>query len=229
MNLRFTILAGASALALSTLVAVPAHAAEYPVGTMADNMLTAGDAATLGVAGNHVKEFLNLSGSKESPMTIWLCDLEGSTEIEVAGPRDVYAMTYMSSKNKVETLAQQELFAFDTENEARKAMKAIRKSAEKCKGTFTVKHDDGWVSTQKVSHGKGTDGAGHGFIWIKHVTTETDPSTRIAEHEYSTFHRVGNFIQTMEIDVEGINPPDLSKSQIKGVNKLTGSLGDIWE
>ena len=228
MNLRLTVLAGASALALTTLAALPANAAEYPIGTMADNMLTASDAATLGVAGNHVKEFLNLSGSKESPMTIWLCDLKGSTEIEVAGPRDIYAMTYMSAKDKVETLAQQELFAFDTEADARKAMKAIRKGAEKCQGTFVVKHDAGWTSTQKVSHGKGTDGAGQGFIWIKHVTTETDPTTRIAEHEYSTFRRVGNFIQTVEIDVEGINPPHLTQSQISGVNKLTGSLGDAW-
>lgn len=228
MNRRTTLIAGASALALPLLLAAPAHASHYDLDTMAGNMMTASDASTVGVAGNHVSEFMNLSGSKESPIRIWLCDLEGSTEIEVDGPMNYYAMTYVSAKGKVETVAQQELFEYDTEDQARKAMKQIRKSADKCKGTFTVKHDDGWTSTQKVSHGTGETSEGDGFVWIKHTTTIKEEGTGVAEHEYSTFRRVGSFIQTVEVDVEGVNAPGLSSSQIKGINKLTGPLGNVW-
>ena len=228
MNRHIVTLVGASALALPLLLAAPAQAAHYDLDTMAGNMMTAADASTVGVAGNHVKEFINLSGSKESPMRIWLCDLEGTTEIEVDGPMNVYSMTYVSDKNNVETLAQQELFEYDSEDQARKAMKQIRKLSEKCQGTFVVKHDEGWTSTQKVSHGKGETSDGDGFVWIKHTNTVKEQGTGVAEHEYSTFRRVGTFIQTVEIDVEGVDAPGLTSSQIKGINKLTGPLGNAW-
>ena len=228
MKRHVALLAGSSLLALPLLLAAPAQASHWDLDAVAANMMSAADAATEGVAGNHTKEFLNLSGSKESPMTIWLCDLEGSTEIEVDGPMNVYVMTYVSEKGKVETLAQQELFEFDSEDQARKAMRQIRASAEKCKGTFDVKHDSGWTSRQRVSHGQGEDASGNGFVWIKHITTVAESGSKISEHEYSTFRRVGTFIQTVEVDVEGVNAPVLTSSQIKAVNALTGSLGDVW-
>lgn len=228
MNRRTTLIAGASVLALPLLLAAPAQASHYDLDTMADNMMTAADASTVGVAGNHVKEFINLSGSKESPLRIWLCDLEGTTEIEVDGPMNYYAMTYASDKKNVENLAQQELFEYASEDEARKVMKQINKLSKKCEGTFTVKHDGGWTSTQKVSHGTGKTSDGAAFVWIKHTNTVKEQGTGVAEHEYSTFRQVGPFIQTVEIDVEGVDAPRLNSSQIKGINKLTGPLGNVW-
>jgi len=220
--------AGAAALALPLLAAVPAHAAAYPLDTMNDSMLSASQAQSLGVAGNHLAQFLDVSGSKGAPQPIWICDLEGSTEIEVDGSPNLYVKEYSSEKGKVATLAQQELYSYDSEDAARKAMKTLRKVVKKCEGTFKVKHDAGWVSTQKVSHGKGTYSDGDKYIWVKHVTTISEPGTEVDEHEYSVFQQFGNFIQTMEIDVEGVNAPKLTSSQIKSVTKVSHELSEVW-
>ena len=63
---------GSAALALSTFAAAPAQASPYSLDTMSSNMMTASDASTLGVAGNHIRDFRYLEGTQESPDDFWL-------------------------------------------------------------------------------------------------------------------------------------------------------------
>ena len=203
-------------------------ASHYPLDTVSANMISASQAATVGVAGNHTRDFEWLSGSKESPDAIWLCDLAGTTEVTVAGPPEVYSLRYASRKAKVETSAAQELDDFGNEEDARAAMRAIRKAAKKCSGTFKVKDDQGWNVTQKLTNGTGTTADGQGFVWIKATTTEAEASTSTMEHEYNTYMRVGSFIQTVEVQELGVNAPKITSAQMKTINKLTGTLAANW-
>ena len=219
---------GCSALALSAVAAPSAQAAHYPLDTVSSQMMTADQAASLGVAGNHTRDFDWLSGSKESPDAIWLCDLAGTTEVKVTGPLDVYSLMYASSKSKVETSATQELDDFGIEDDARTAMRAIRKAAAKCSGTFKVNDDQGWSLTQKVTNGTGTTADGQGFVWIKTTTTQAEASTSIEEHEYNTYMRVGSFIQTVGVQELGVKAPKITSTQVKQANVLTGTLAANW-
>ena len=219
---------GCSALALSALAAPSAMASHYPLDTVSANMMSASQAATVGVAGNHTRDFEWLSGSKESPDAIWLCDLAGTTEVTVAGPPEVYSLRYASRKAKVETSAAQELDDFGNEDDARTAMRAIRKAAAKCSGTFKVNDDQGWSLTQKVTNGTGTTADGQGFVWIKTTTTQAEASTSIEEHEYNTFMRVGSFIQTVGVQELGVKAPKITSTQVKQANVLTGTLAANW-
>jgi len=223
-----TLCIGSAVLAASTFAALPAQASHYPLDTVSAQMMTAHQAASLGVAGNHTRAFGDLSGSKESPDAIWLCDLAGTTEVSVAGSLEVYAVMYASIKAKVETSATQELDDFGNEDDARTAMRAIRKAIKKCSGTFKVKDDQGWTVTQKVTNGTGTTADGKGFVWVKTTTTQADASTSVSEHEYNTFSRTGPFIQTVEVQELGVNAPKITGAQVKTINKLTGYLGEYW-
>ena len=215
------------ALALSTLAAAPAQASPYSLDTMSSNMMSAAQASSLGVAGNHVRDFQYLEGTKESPDDFWLCDLAGGKQVEVAGSRDVYVVTYASEKSRVETVAGQELYAVGSAAEAREAMKAIRKAAKQCAGTFTVE-EEGVTFRQKVSNGTGKATDGSGFTWIKHEATASAASANLADNEYNTFRRVGQFVQVVSIEVAGSQAPKLTSSQVKQVNTLTGTLGSYW-
>lgn len=228
MKVSPTLCIGSAVLAASTFAALPAQASHYPLDTVSAQMMTAHQAASLGVAGNHTRAFGDLSGSKESPDVIWLCDLAGTTEVSVAGSREVYAVMYASSKSKVETSATHELDDFGNEDDARTAMRAIRKAAAKCSGTFKVNDDQGWSLTQKVTNGTGTTADGQGFVWIKTTTTQAEASTSIEEHEYNTFMRVGSFIQTVEVQELGVKAPKITSAQVKQVNVLTGTLAANW-
>ena len=219
---------GCSALALSAVAAPPAMASHYPLDTVLSEMMSADQAASLGVASNHTRDFDWLSGSKESPDAIWLCDLAGTTELSVAGSLEVYSLRYASRKAKVQTSAAQELDDFGNEDDARTAMRAIRKAAAKCSGTFKVNDDQGWSLTQKVTNGTGTTADGQGFVWIKTTTTQADASTSIEEHEYNTYMRVGPFIQTVEVQELGVKAPKITSAQVKQVNVLTGTLAANW-
>ena len=219
---------GSAVFVASVLTALPAQASHYPLDTVSANMMSASQAATVGVAGNHTRDFEWLSGSKESPDAIWLCDLAGTTEVTVAGPPEVYSLRYASRKAKVETSAAQELDDFGNEDDARTAMRAIRKAAKKCSGTFKVKDDQGWIVTQKLTNGTGTTADGQGFVWIKATTTEAEASTSTMEHEYNTYMRVGSFIQTVEVQELGVDAPKITKGQVKTINKLTGTLAANW-
>ena len=219
---------GCSALALSAVAAPSAQAAHYPLDTVSAQMMSADQAATLGVAAKHVRLFSYLTGAQQSAGTIWLCDQQGSDEVEVAAPAGSYEVHYASSKSRVETSAGQELYEFLSESAARDAMKSLRKAAQKCSGSFTTKDDQGWTITQKVSNGQGTTSDGDGFVWIKHVTTATEAGSGLADHEYDTFRRVGVFIQSVEVDSAGVNAPKVTSAQVKQVNVLTGTLGAYW-
>ena len=219
---------GSAVLAVSTFAALPAQASHYPLDTVSAGMMSAEQAATLGVAANHTRHFEWLSGSKESPDAIWLCDLAGSSEVTVAGPPEVYSLRYASRMSKVETSAAQELDDFGNEDDARTAMRAIRKAAKKCTGTFKVKDDQGWDVTQTLSNGTGTTPEGKGFVWVKTTTTQADATTSTSEMEYNTYSRAGSFIQTVEVQELGINAPKITSAQMKTVNKLTGTLGSYW-
>jgi len=216
-----------SVLALTAVGAAPAHASPYSLDTMSANMMSASQAGSLGVAGNHTREFNDLSGTKSNPDDFWLCDLADEKQVEVDGSSQIYAVTYTSEKSRVETAAGQELYSFASEADARAAMKAIRKAAKKCTGTFTVKEEGGTL-TQKLSNGTGTTAAGEGFTWIKQVATISDAGNSYAEHEYNTFRRVGAFVQVLAIETGGANAPKLTSSQIKTLDRLTGTLGDYW-
>ncbi len=218
---------GIAVLAVSALAATPAQASPYSLDTMSSRMMTTAQASSLGVAANHVRNFQYLEGTKQSPDDFWLCDLAGEEQVEVDGPPEVYVVAYASVKSRVETVAGQELYAFDSETDARKAMKAIRKAATKCAGTYTVE-DEGFTLTQKLSNGTRKTAAGKNFTWIKHVATASDATSGLAEHEYNTFRRVGQFIQVISIEAVGLNPPKLTSSQIKTADRLTGTLGDYW-
>lgn len=228
MKTPIAIAVGCAALGLPALAATPAQASHYSLDTVSDQMMSADQAATLGVAGKHMRVFSYLTGANQSADSIWLCDLQGSTEVKVAAPSGNYEVRYASTKSQVETSAGQELYEFPSESAARDAMKSLRKAAQKCTGTFTTKDDQGWTITQKVSNGQGKTTAGDGFVWVKHVTTATEAGSGLAEHEYDTFRRVGVFIQSVEVDVAGVNSPKLTSAQVKQVNTLTGTLGAYW-
>ena len=218
---------GCAALGASVLAAAPAQASPYSLDTMSANMMSAAQAASLGVAGNHIRDFQYLEGTKQSPDDFWLCDVAGEKQVEVDGPPEVYVVAYASEKSRVATVAGQELYAFDSEAEARKAMKSIRKAAIKCAGTYTVK-DEGFTLTQKLSNGTGKAADGKKFTWIKQVATASDATSGLEEHEYNTFRRVGPFVQVVSIEVAGLNAPNLTTSQIKATDRLTGTLGSSW-
>ncbi|TEX51974.1 MAG: hypothetical protein B7C55_02790 [Actinomycetales bacterium mxb001] len=228
MKTLTVLVVGCSALAMSALAAPSAMASHYPLDTISSGMMSAAQAATLGVAANHTRDFEWLSGSKESPDPIWLCDLAGTTEVTVAGPPEVYSLRYASGKSKVETSAAQELDDFGNEQDARTAMRAIRKAATKCSGTFKVKDDQGWTVTQTLINGTGTTAEGKTFVWVKTTTTQADATTSVSEMEYNTYSRAGSFIQTVEVQELGLNAPKITSAQIRTVNKLTGTLGTYW-
>lgn len=106
-------------------------------------------------------------------------------------------------------------------------MKAIRKAAKQCAGTFTVE-EEGVTFRQKVSNGTGKATDGSGFTWIKHEATASAASANLADNEYNTFRRVGQFVQVVSIEVAGSQAPKLTSSQVKQVNTLTGTLGSYW-
>ena len=137
---------------------------------------------------------------------------------------------HMMSAAQARTLgvAGQELHAFTSEADARKAMKAIRRAATKCSGTFTVKDDQGWTVTQKATNGQGETAEGDGFVWVKQVATAADAQTGIAESEYNTFRRVREFIQVISIEAAGPTATKVTSSQIKTADHLTGTLGAYW-
>lgn len=220
---------GCAALGLSVLPATPAHASHYSLDTMSASMMSAAQARTLGVAGDHIRTFEYLKGTKKSPDDIWLCDLAGDKEVEVEadGSPELYEVVYASQKSGVETVAGQDLYTFASEADARKAMKSIRKAAKKCVGTFTAQ-EEGVVFRQNVSHGTGTSADGAGFTRIKHKATATAASARLGDDEYNTFRRVGHFVQILSIEVAGPNAPKLTSSQIKTADRLTGTLGSSW-
>jgi len=216
-----------SVLALSAVGAAPAQASPYSLDTMSSNMMSTSQAASLGVAGDHIRVFSDLSGTKSNPDDVWLCDVAGGKEVQVDGSSQIYNVTYASEKSRVETAAGQELFSFASEADARAVMKAIRKSAKKCIGTLTIK-DEGLTLTQKLSHGTGATAAGDGYTWIKHVATASGAGSSYAEHEYNTFRRVGTFVQMLAIETGGANAPKLTSSQVNRLDRLTGTLGDYW-
>lgn len=218
---------GVAVLAASTLAAAPAQASPYPLDAMSSNMMSAAQASSLGVAGNHVRDFQYLEGTKQSPDDFWLCDVAGGEQVEVDGPPEVYVVAYASEKSRVATVAGQELYTFDSKADARQAMKSIRKAATKCAGTYTVQ-DEGFTLTQKLSNGTGKTASGKSFTWIKQVATASDATSGLAENEYNTFRRVGQFVQVISIEVAGPNAPKLTSSQIKTADRLTGTLGDYW-
>jgi hypothetical protein len=216
-----------AALALAAVTATPAQASPYTLDTMSSNMMSAGQASSLGVAGNHIRDFQYLEGTKQSPDDFWLCDLAGDKQVEVDGPPEVYVVSYASSKSRVETVAGQELYAFESEGEARKAMKAIRKAAKKCSGTFAVQ-EEGVTFTQKVTNGTGKTTDGSGFTWIKQSATASAANLGLADSEYNTFRRVGQFVQVLAIEVAGPKAPPISSAQRKSLDTLTGTLGSYW-
>ena len=216
--------ATASILSLSLLTAGSAQASPYSLDTMSSNMMTASDASTLGVAGNHIRDFRYLEGTQESPDDFWLCDLDGEKEVEVDGSSEIYVVTYASEKSGVERVAEQELYAFVSEAGARKAMKAIRKAAKRCAGTFTVQ-EEGVTFSQKVSNGTGEASDGSGFTWIKHEATASAANANLTDNDYNTFRRVGQFVQVLSIETAGSKAPPISSTQVKSLNNLTGTLG----
>ena len=161
---------------------------------------SAAQASSLGVAGNHIRDFQYLEGTQESPDDFWLCDLAGDKQVEVDGPPEAYA---------------------------RQAMKAIRKAATKCSGTYNVE-EEGVTFRQKVSNGTGTTADGAGFTWIKQDATVANATSGLAEYEYNTFRRAGQFIQLVAIEVAGPKAPKLTSSQVKAADRLTGTLGSYW-
>ena len=219
---------GCAAMGLSVLAATPAQASHYSLDAMSAHMMSAAQARTLGVAGDHVRTFGYGSGVNEIPDVIWLCDLDGDKEVEVDGSPELYGVAYSSEKSRTVTIAGQELHAFTSEADARKAMKAIRRAATKCSGTFTVKDDQGWTVTQKATNGQGETAEGDGFVWIKQVATTADAQTGIAESEYNTFRRVGQFVQVLSVEVAGAQAPKISSAQMKSLDALTGTLGAYW-
>jgi hypothetical protein len=216
-----------SVLALTAVGAAPAQASPYSLDTMSTNMMSASQAASLGVAGGHVRDFNDISTTTGSPDDFWLCDLAEEKQVEVDASSQIYGVTYTSEKSRVETTAGQELYSFASEADARAAMKAVRKAAKKCTGSFTIKEEGGTV-TQKLTNGTGTTAAGDGYTWIKHVATASDARNSYAEHEYNTFRRVGTFVQVLSIENGGANAPKLTSSQVTTLDRLTGTLGDYW-
>lgn len=218
---------GIAVLAASALAAAPAQASPYSLDTVSARMMSTSQAASLGVAGNHIREFVDVSGTKDNPDDFWLCDLAAGKQVEVEGSPTVYVVAYISAKSRIETVAEQELYSFASESDARKAMKSIRKAAAKCSGTSTIE-DAGVTFRQKLSNGRGTAPDGAGFTWIKSSATASGSAGALAEHEYNTFRRVGTFVQVVSLEIAGPSAPKLTSSQIKGVNGLTGTLGANW-
>lgn len=227
MKVHLAIGLSTSALALTALYAAPASAAEYSLDTVSSRMMSTSQASSLGVAGNHVRDFQVLTGTKDNPDDFWLCDLAGGNQVEIDGSSTVYVVVYASAKSRVATVADQELYSFATESDARKAMKEIRRAARKCSGTSTI-DDEGLTFRQKLSNGQGTAPDGAGFTWIKSSATASGSAGALAEHEYNTFRRVGTFVQVVSLEGAGPNAPKLTSSQIKGVDRLTGTLGANW-
>jgi len=227
MKSRLAIALSTSALALTALYAAPASAAEYSLDTVSARMMSTSQAVSLGVAGDNIRDFQVLTGTKGNPDDLWLCDLAGGKQVEVDGSSILYVVAYDSVKSRVETVAGQELYSFATESDARKAMKEIRKAAPRCSGTATI-DDEGLTLRQKLSNGRGTAPDGAGFTWIKSSATASGSAGAFAEHEYNTFRRVGTFVQVVFLEAAGSSAPKLTSSQIKGVDGLTGSLGANW-
>ena len=217
----------ASTLAGASLIATPASAAEYSLDTVSSLMMSTSQASSLGVAGNHIRDFQVLTGTKENPDDFWLCDLASGKQVEVDGSSTVYVVAYTSAKSRVETVAGQELYSFATESDARKAMKEIRNAAAKCSATFTI-DDEGLTFRQKLSNGRGTAPDGAGFTWIKSSATASGSTGALVEHEYNTFRRVGSFVQVVTLETAGSKAPKLTSSQIQRIDDLTGALGANW-
>ena len=136
-------------------------------------------------------------------------------------------MTYASEKSGVERVAEQELYAFASAADARKAMKAIRKAAKQCAGTFRVQ-EEGVTFSQKVSNGTGKASDGSGFTWIKHEATASAANANLTDNDYNTFRRVGQFVQVLSIETAGSKAPPISSTQVKSLNNLTGTLRAAW-
>ena len=217
----------ASALALSALAAAPAQASPYSLDTMSSNMMSAAQASSLGVASNHIRDFQYLEGTKQSPEAFCLCTLAKGEHVEVDGSPEFYVVAYASEKSGIATMVKQELYAFDSVADARKAMRAIRKESARCSGTFT-EQGERWTIRHTLSHGTGMTADGQGFTWVKQGAQAVDAPKGPDAHEYVTFRRAGQFVQVISLELAGPQAPKLTSSQVKQVDTLTGTLGDYW-
>lgn len=233
---RALTLTAATAATALTLSAVPAQAATLSPATVADAysvMLTPAQAKLVGIGKQRVSNFGVANSTKGSPDAPWLCDLTGSAEVEGKGAQDLISSQVLTLSGENVTTISQEIHWFPNEKQAKRAYDDLVSKVKGCEGQHTPAADENEgvdvAITTRLTNGEKKAKDGDAFLWINSETIMGDPTTNFADHDYTTVRLFGNYIQILDLEAEGNNAPALTKKQIAGADRLTDSLGDVWQ
>lgn len=221
------LLAASVFIPLATVVlATPAGARPLSPDTVAradSAMASLADARLLGIKGKAVRAFGEIYSQARPIDDPWLCDLDGDREVEGIGVRSelqVEIFTDWDSGYVVEN----ELLVYPDERSARESIRVIRELAPLCSGVATSQEDRGLV-TYRLSNGSGETRAEKGFVWTYSRALRAEQPLDFQDN-YSTFIRIGRYVQVIELESLGRQTGNLTSDQRREARKLTGSLAE---
>ena len=227
--------AGAAAMTVLALTAVPVQAATVSPPAVADAysvMLTPTQAQLVGIGKQNLSVFGVARSSKGTPNAPWLCDLTGTDEVQGMGAKSLLTSEVFDANNRDVSSLFQEIHWYGNESQAKRAYDDLAKKITSCQGDQSPTNDPDADVTYSIDTSL-TNGAkkakdGDPFLWVRSETTVSDPTTNYAGHEYTTVRRIGKYIQLIDLKSEGVDSKPLTRKQIAAANRLTDSLGDAW-
>ena len=196
-------------------------------------MLNSKDATNLGIAKKRVETLTATTSNDRAVDDIWLCDLSGSSEVDIPGTRSLVKSVARSVGESPLDLAVHEFHIFPNAKAAKRAYASIITKARTCTGTHMPSADvdmsdmPGSVNkSTTLTNGVKKAADGDEFVWIDSQTTTPDATTGYAENSYRTLRRVGSMIQVLYVENDGEGATPLSNRVRKVADQLTDSLGD---
>lgn len=210
-------------------VAAPALARPLDAGTVARAdaaMMSIADARSLGITGKVVRAFGEVYGQAGPVDVPWLCDLDGDTEVEGTGASSELQVEIFNGWDSG-YIVENELLVYPDAGEARKSIRLIRELAPSCTGVVTSNEDRGPV-TYRLTNGSGETRSGRSFVWTYSRALSAEQPLDFQDN-YSTFTRIGRYVQVVELESLGRQTGNLTADQRRESRKLTGVLADRVE
>lgn len=232
---RTLTMAASVAAAALTLTSIPVQAATTSPATVADAysvMLTPTQAQLVGIGKQNLSEFGVARSTMGTPNAPWLCDLTGTVEVEGIGARTLLTSEVFDIKSKNVSSLFQEIHWYSSKKQAKRAYDDLVKRMESCEGDHSPTNDpdanEVYSIATNLTNGTKKAKDGDSFLWVRSVTTLSDPTTNYAGHEYTTVRRIGKYIQLIDLKSEGVDSNPLTQKQITAADRLTDVLGDAW-
>jgi len=226
---------GAASIAALTLISAPVQAVTVSPAAIANAysvMLTPTQARLVGINKASLSDFGVEQSTKGTPNAPWLCDLDGTVEVEGIGAKTLLSSEVFAHKNQSVSSLFQEIHWYRSKEQATKAYNDLVKKMKRCEGNHSPTNDPDADETYSIYTNltNGTKRAmdGDPFLWVRSETTLSDPATNYAGHEYTTVRQIGNCIQLVDLKSEGVYAKPLTQKQIAAADRLTDSLGDAW-